>query len=72
MRHIVTLHTSDGSTIGSMAVKADRHGLLPAVIVDPRDTEGRTMPGLWLGDTIGQLHGTTYRQIASQAPSTST
>lgn len=64
MRHTVTLHASDGTSHGMMAVRRNQHGDLPALIVDPRDSEGRVMHGLWLADMFGRvMDGTTYRQI---------
>lgn len=67
MRHTVTLHALDGTRLGMMAVRVNRHGEVPALIVDPRDSEGRVMPGLWLCEMFGRvMDGTTYRQITSQ------
>jgi hypothetical protein len=64
MRQIVTLHLSDGSQIGSMGVRRNRHGQLPALIVDPQDASGRTLPGMWLGDVQDRSgDGTSYRQL---------
>ncbi len=67
MRHTVTLHAFDGTRIGMMAVRVNQRGELPALIVDPTDSEGRVMPGLWLGQIVGRvLDGGTYHQINSQ------
>jgi hypothetical protein len=69
MRQTVRLHALDGSTIGMMAVRVNQHGELPALIVDPKDSEGRVMAGLWLGQMVGRVFdGTTYHQIISQVP----
>lgn len=64
MRQIVTLHLADGSPIGSMGVRQNSHGQLPALIVDPRDSTGRELLGMWLGD-VQDRHGdgTSYRQL---------
>jgi len=71
MRHTVTLHALDGSKIGMMAVRVNQHGEPPALIVDPRDSEGRVMPGLWLGQMSGRvMDNTTYHQISSQVHAT--
>lgn len=67
MRHTVTLHASDGTSLGKLAVRRNQHGDLPALIVDPRDFEGRVMPGLWLADMYGRVMDPTYRQITRQA-----
>lgn len=65
MRQIVTLHLSDGSQIATMGVRRNRHGQLPALIVDPEDSSGRALTGMWLGD-INDRHtdGTSYRQLS--------
>jgi len=64
MRQIVTLHLSDGSHIGSMGVRPNRHGQLPALIVDPRDSTGREFLGMWLGDVQDRRSdGTAYREL---------
>jgi hypothetical protein len=64
MRQIVTLHLSDGSHIGSMGVRPNRHGQLPALIVDPRDSTGRVLLGMWLGDVQDRYSdGTSYREL---------
>ncbi len=68
MRQIVTLHRADGSHIGSMGVRRNRHGQLPAVIVDPRDSTGREFPGMWLGDAQDRHgDGTSYRELTRDA-----
>jgi hypothetical protein len=64
MRQIVTLHLSDGSHIGSMGVRPNRHGQLPALIVDPQDSSGRVFVGMWLGDVQDRSSdGTRYKEI---------
>lgn len=64
MRQIVTLHLSDGSHIGSLGVRPNRHGQLPALIVDPRDSSGRVFVGMWLGDVQDRSSdGTRYKEL---------
>jgi hypothetical protein len=59
----VTLIMSDGSNIAAR-VSTNRHGQLPAVIVDPRDGHGRVVSGAWLSDSRDQwADGTTYQQV---------
>lgn len=73
MRHTITLHSSDGSRIGMMAVRVNQHGELPALIVDPKDSQGRVMPGLWLAQMFGRvLDGASYHQINSQGQGSAT
>jgi hypothetical protein len=60
---VVTLMLSDGSK-ASTRVPTNRHGQLPAVIVDPRDNRGRVISATWLGDSKdGPLHGSVYQPV---------
>ena len=68
MRHIVTLHSPDGSIVESIAVTVNRHGQLPALIVDPRDSNGQAMPGMWLGEPQDRLiDGTRYNRLVERS-----
>jgi hypothetical protein len=59
----VTLMLSDGSKALTRA-PTNRHGQLPAVIVDPRDTSGRVVSGTWLGDSRDErTDGHVYQPV---------
>jgi hypothetical protein len=59
----VTLIMPDGSK-ASTQVGTNRHGQLPSVIVDPRDSCGRVLDGTWLGESRDrETDGTTYEQV---------
>jgi hypothetical protein len=59
----VTLILSDGSE-ASTRVPTNRHGQLPAVIVDPRDHLGRVLNGTWIGESRDrQMDGITYEPV---------
>jgi hypothetical protein len=60
---VVTLILSDGSQ-ASTSVPTNRHGQLPAVIVDPRDHHGEVLNGTWLGESRDrEMDGTTYESV---------
>jgi hypothetical protein len=57
----VTLQTNDvlGQTF-VVVVKRDQHGHVPTVLVNPIDTAGRRLPGVWLSEAS---HHTVYRRL---------
>ncbi|MEB0001058.1 MULTISPECIES: hypothetical protein, partial [unclassified Cryobacterium] len=57
----VTLRTDDvlGQTF-VVVVKRDQHGHVPTVLVNPIDTAGRRLPGVWLSEAS---HHTVYRRL---------
>jgi hypothetical protein len=56
----VTLRLPDDKEV-SVRVPTNRHGQLPAVLVDPRGCDGRVIEGTWLGDSRDQrMDGITY------------
>jgi hypothetical protein len=61
----VTLHQGDASQAPIyVLVRVNQHGQLPAVLVDPIDTSGRTAQGIWLGENIGEgIDDTTYARV---------
>lgn len=44
----VSLYSADSSEINTVRVCLNRNGQLPVVLVDPLDTSGRVVSGLWL------------------------
>jgi hypothetical protein len=59
----VLLILSDGSKAWTR-VPTNRHGQLPAVIVDPRDDQGCVISGTWLGDSRdGRMDGSVYESV---------
>jgi hypothetical protein len=52
-----TLNRAQDSESATVLLTPNRHGQLPTVLVDPRDSNGNTLAGLWLGDGSG---GTVY------------
>jgi hypothetical protein len=59
----VTLIMPDGSNL-SARVPRNRHGQLPAVIVDPRDNRGHVVSGMWLEDIKAHwADGTVYGPV---------
>jgi len=49
------------------AVTVNQHGELPVLIVDPKDPDGRVIPGMWLAQMFGRvLDRVSYHQINSQ------
>lgn len=65
LRVSVTLHHADASVPPAVVlVGANRHGQLPAVLVDPVDRDGRVAQGTWLGDDLGdRIDGTSYLKL---------
>lgn len=61
----VTLHQVDASKPPAVILlNANRHGQLPAVLVDPVDGDGRVVQGMWLGDDLGdRTDGTSYVRL---------
>ncbi|GEM_PF-4242849 len=61
----VTLHQVDASKPPAVIlVNMNRHGQLPAVLVDPLDRDGRVVQGMWLGDDLGdRTDGTSYIRL---------
>jgi hypothetical protein len=44
----------------------NRYGQLPTVLINPRSTDGRIVPGIWLGDPHDfASDGTTYRWLTA-------
>ncbi|WP_233550749.1 hypothetical protein [Cryobacterium melibiosiphilum] len=44
----------------------NRHGQLPAVLINPKSTAGRIVPGIWLGQPNDfAADGTRYRWLAA-------
>lgn len=52
-----TLNRAQDSESATVLLSPNRHGQLPTVLVDPRDSDGNIQAGLWLGDGSG---GTVY------------
>jgi hypothetical protein len=47
----------------------DRHGDLPALLVDPIDNRGRRIEGLWMLDGAGvAAAGAVYRWVETRQP----
>ena len=43
----------------------NRYGQLPTVLINPRNTAGRIVPGIWLGEPNDfTADGTTYRWLS--------
>jgi hypothetical protein len=61
----VTLHPADASKPPAVIpVHVNRHGQLPAVLVDPVDSDGLVVQGMWLGDDLGdRTDGTSYIRL---------
>lgn len=61
----VTLNHVNALTPSAVVlVNANRHGQLPAVLVDPVDSQGRVRAGTWLGDDLGdRTDGTSYTRL---------
>ncbi|SEN92122.1 hypothetical protein SAMN05216281_11935 [Cryobacterium luteum] len=49
---IVSLYSADSSVINTVRVCLNRNGQLPVVLVDPLDTSGRVVSGLWLSREV--------------------
>ena len=48
----VSLYSADSSEINTVRVCLNRNGQLPVVLVDPLDTSGRVVSGLWLSREV--------------------
>ena len=47
-----------------ISLSMNQFGQLPAVLINPRSTVGRIIPGIWLGDPQDfTTDGTTYRYL---------
>lgn len=65
LRVSITLHHADAPESPAVVlVNSNRHGQLPAVLVNPVDRTGQVVPGAWLGDALGDgTDGTSYFQL---------
>ncbi|MGO4690027.1 hypothetical protein [Glaciibacter sp. 2TAF33] len=66
MRRAVTLHgpESPKPSTTTVLVPQNQHGQLPAVLVNPIDSRGRVVPGVWLGENTDRAaDGAVYRWV---------
>jgi hypothetical protein len=63
-RRVVTLRGPGSEGTATVVVPQNQHGQLPSVLIDPVDSGGRVVPGVWLGDSKDRASdGTVYEWL---------